>query len=456
MRSSGEHAAALVRAIESVPGAPRLRAWSAPGVGARVYFPGGAYVSIGRGGDVAATMRGAQTFDEKSLYPAQRRAFRDGLAIYLMQLKAHFEAQGREGNPVGKASKRHASTNAQRFEADVEKHLPRGVDVDFRTDPSLENWAKIDQIAAATPGKGHGSRAMEIICAKADEYGIRLELIVEADDEEDDEASPLADRLIRWYGRYGFFVTGLSSWGDNVLVRKPGALRHPAEREARKENPTRRASHGEPLFDVEALVQRPRHRSDDDEVPEIRKPEHGQKLYRGKKVAWIGEPGRMLKLGWDQVKPVQGNIFDPGKVAGFYEKIEAAAAAGKTMTFSAPPAWLFFVNHDDVAQTQHDVRHRPMDLEYERLTRPYTTGDDELDAHLAAVLADNPGGGLAPADRARVKAVERKKKGDLGQVKAQLRDANHRAFAAQLAGEPYLWVQVATGEENGFDPKKLT
>ena len=151
-RTAAEHAAALVAAIGSLPGAPRLRVWSAAGVGTRVYFPSGQYVSIGRGGEVAVTMRGAQTFDEKSLYPAQRRAVRDGLAIYRMQLKAYFESQGREGNPVGKKSKLLALTNTQRFEADVEKHLPRGVDPRHRRRRRADREARQPARTRREPG----------------------------------------------------------------------------------------------------------------------------------------------------------------------------------------------------------------------------------------------------------------------------------------------------------------
>lgn len=76
-RSTAEahaHAEALAELLQA-EGIQGARAWSKPGVGARVYLPGEAgYLSVSFDGDVSATVRGARVYDPAGLYPAQRKA----------------------------------------------------------------------------------------------------------------------------------------------------------------------------------------------------------------------------------------------------------------------------------------------------------------------------------------------------------------------------------------------
>ncbi len=80
-----EHAAAFVAALESVQGAPRGKGWGKPGVGVRVYV-GRDWLSVGHDGTVrGAGPRGGGTFLEGSLYPSQRRAYKQAMDAYLVQ-----------------------------------------------------------------------------------------------------------------------------------------------------------------------------------------------------------------------------------------------------------------------------------------------------------------------------------------------------------------------------------
>lgn len=75
-------------------GGPRVRVWSAPGKGARVYFPGEAgYLSFSRGGDMDPMHRGKLAFNENALYPSWRTAYRKARDEYRERLKHYYEAE---------------------------------------------------------------------------------------------------------------------------------------------------------------------------------------------------------------------------------------------------------------------------------------------------------------------------------------------------------------------------
>jgi len=85
----------LVAAIRAAGGPSQLRVWTKPGVGVRVYFPGEiGYLSVGSDGSVSETSRGKLHFAESGLYPAWKKAVREGRRAYLQQLGARLEAAG--------------------------------------------------------------------------------------------------------------------------------------------------------------------------------------------------------------------------------------------------------------------------------------------------------------------------------------------------------------------------
>lgn len=90
------HADALAEAINAL-GGPRVRVWSAPGKGVRVYFPGSiGYLGVGADGSVSETAGRYQTFAESSLYPAWRRIVREGRETYRAGLLARLTAHDAE------------------------------------------------------------------------------------------------------------------------------------------------------------------------------------------------------------------------------------------------------------------------------------------------------------------------------------------------------------------------
>ena len=99
-----EHAAAFVEALNETPGAPRARLWAkADRADVRVYFAGDlGYVSVGWDGSIggASVVPGRRsqslTFSPDSLYPAQRRAYRQALEDYRAGLIERSEEHAQE------------------------------------------------------------------------------------------------------------------------------------------------------------------------------------------------------------------------------------------------------------------------------------------------------------------------------------------------------------------------
>jgi len=70
----------------------------------------------------------------------------------------------------------------------------------------------IYHISAFNSGKGHGSQIMAFLCDSADEYGVRLYIHAEA--QQNGNHTMTSPELVDWYHGYGFTVD--SSTGDNL------------------------------------------------------------------------------------------------------------------------------------------------------------------------------------------------------------------------------------------------
>ena len=90
-----QSAEALVDAIRAAGGPSQLRVWTKPGLGVRVYFPGEiGHLTVGEDGSISEASRGKVHFLESGLYPAWRKAVREGRRMYMQQLGARLEAAG--------------------------------------------------------------------------------------------------------------------------------------------------------------------------------------------------------------------------------------------------------------------------------------------------------------------------------------------------------------------------
>jgi hypothetical protein len=211
----------------------------------------------------------------------------------------------------------------------------------------------------------------------------------------------------------------------------------------------------EPLFDIERYYgYRPDY--DSDLLEQVREegwfPDEEEveedEVYEGQNVSWVGRPGRMLRVQWDEIQATQGNPFDADKV-GTYAEIIRDGRYGFKALVGAPKAMVHSVGLDDVVESR-EAQQRDELFDSHGMTRPFTTGDEELDEYLTdpetfleRYAADEDDAAVIQADMTeRAEEAVSDGDGDLGNVVAYLRDGNHRAFAAQLAGEPDVWVQV--------------
>lgn len=214
----------------------------------------------------------------------------------------------------------------------------------------------------------------------------------------------------------------------------------------------------DPLFDADIVFEgaQPDYDLMWDFIDEMPDEDEGD-VYRGRKVRWLGQEGRMIRLDWDQVHAMQLNEFEPSKVATFAEMIRQ----GYEPVLGAPPAYLTWVDSDSVAETQQAWARG--ELAVDGMTRPYTTGDDDLDEFLRDPdefirmwAEDEEDETTMRAEMThRVEQAEEQQTGDLGKVVAQLRDGNHRAFGAQMAGEPHVWVFVPRDYEGPLEKEDL-
>jgi hypothetical protein len=193
-------------------------------------------------------------------------------------------------------------------------------------------------------------------------------------------------------------------------------------------------------------------------------------VYNGRRVRWLGEEGRMYKARWDQVHPVAGNIFYEGKLPAFLAYAKEQISRGEKPLWQAPAGWVGgAIDVQDIEESQQSAQHGPDDLYHGYgTTRPYTTGDEEVDEYLrdrrdmkkrlAKCIEDDAEvdyerdelAETIEAMEARVAEIVAKSGGDLGTVTIQLRDGNHRAFSSYLLGEPYVWVYITPGHEGAL------
>ena len=156
--------------------------------------------------------------------------------------------------------------------------------------------------------------------------------------------------------------------------------------------------------------------------------------YYGRDIIWDSIAGQTVRVPPENVTFISGNIFDPQKLAAI---IEGLGDATERLVFDAPYGNVGIV-------TPVDVRESIEYQDYDVWDRSFTTGDDELDEFL--VSPDNFSKKEQKILKKKLKAAQEEGDGDLGDFTYNIRDGNHRAFAAFIYGEPYIYMILSDNE----------
>jgi len=183
---------------------------------------------------------------------------------------------------------------------------------------------------------------------------------------------------------------------------------------------------------------------------EIERETEFDNLYHGRNIIWVGSSGKMVKADADYVYPIQGNIFYDEKISQLTDKINASS---EKVILYAPYGDMSKVDLSAVGESieyQEDYGHGAL-----------TTGDDDLDEYLRdkeeylnnnaeyddeyEIVAESYDK-LKSELELQLKEAEESGSGDLGKFIFQIRDGNHRAFAAIEAGEKYIWIKISDNQ----------
>jgi hypothetical protein len=134
-------------------------------------------------------------------------------------------------------------------------------------------------------------------------------------------------------------------------------------------------------------------------------------LHPVRNVTWLGSKGYLVAIPVENILFMEGNIWNFGHAAALLEGIRD----GSNHVLQAPAGRVYRVMASDVKQTAK--YERDGELSYQvGMTEPWT-------------------------------------KAEMGQYHAQLLDGNHRAAAAILAGDPYIYVYVAENSRENVRKK---
>jgi len=209
-------------------------------------------------------------------------------------------------------------------------------------------------------------------------------------------------------------------------------------------------------------------------------------IYFGRNINWIGTRGEMVRVPVDMMYPIEGNQFDMIKMKALQEKIDFAE---EKIYLYSPIVHISLVTPNSIREyaangTELTTGSEDLDqyledfkawaeenLSYDLLTSDYiedicpedilevknrldelkeTESDlDEFDReeleHLIEIL---PQINKVYEMESRIDDLKENPDGDVGELIYQVRDGNHRAFAAKNTGEEYIWCFVYENQLN--------
>jgi len=167
-------------------------------------------------------------------------------------------------------------------------------------------------------------------------------------------------------------------------------------------------------------------------------------IYHGRNVKWIGTSGRMVRADAHYVYPIQGNIFYDEKISQLTDKI-----------ISSPEKIILYAPYGEMSRVDAASIKESIEYQDDYGHAPLTTGDEELDLYLKnkdeyienSWEAEDVGEENFRAQMEKeIKEAEETGEGDFGEFIFQIRDGNHRAFAAINAGEEYIWIRISNNQ----------
>lgn len=199
--------------------------------------------------------------------------------------------------------------------------------------------------------------------------------------------------------------------------------------------------------------------------------------YRAGDVVWLGDEGAMIKMHKSQIEAIDGNQFDPEKVAAFAREVRDN---GPVYTW-APIADVYEVSfqlvkesiesgNDKLSTGDQDLDEfledpsYYMGLYYDEALEMKKIGPKKFIENFMQENTDPDEGEyeLTEEYKEELESIRKtynyllekeeqieiaisKNSGNIGDYRAQIRDGNHRTFGAIKAGESWIWVNAAGG-----------
>lgn len=219
------------------------------------------------------------------------------------------------------------------------------------------------------------------------------------------------------------------------------------------------------------------------------------KKYVGRGVTWYGDPDQMIVLHKSKVEGMWGNIYYPEKLEYIQDLIHNSE---ENVELECSYGIGSVIDITDITEEQTSYVNGEFEINYEQLSEPRSTGDEELDLYLGtedlsefdeiSMYVDNYdlfelynnyktrlGLGHSSVDEVKnkfkemggteedieslnkfiefegmIKSAIDDKEGDIGTFMVQLRDGHHRVMGAIAAGEEYICLNLAKDDINTF------
>lgn len=209
-------------------------------------------------------------------------------------------------------------------------------------------------------------------------------------------------------------------------------------------------------------------------------------IFFGRNINWVGTRGEMVRVPVEMMYPIEGNQFDPVKMKALQEKIQwsedkvylyaptvsVSMVTPQTIREYAANGTELTTGDEEMDQYLEDFESwAEENLSYDLLTSDYIDSSDpdeivnakdrleelresesELDefdkdelSHLEGVLSEIE---KVIGMEKRIDDLKDNPAGDVGELIYQIRDGNHRAFAAKNVGEEYIWCFVYENQLN--------